>query len=447
MEYRQAAISFLKQTKCTCPEEEQGKTVYQLQKYLDPSADRLIADRRRKEFEHNRRRQPVNKVVIAPAFSPLSFPIHGVQVSPLQRILLPGLQVHIELEQYMVSFEASLGSFDSLVNETCTKGSQINGRGQKSLTISTTSLMALNCILGNITYTSFFYSINIIDIVKVTLGEFVVQIPVSIQQPAIVRLFDPGQEMKISNLVTITTKTFLRYDKLHILIKSIRQYYPDIKIIVADDSEFPEKIKEANVEQYIMPYGKGWFAGRNLAVSQVTTKYFLWVDDDFLFTKDTRIETMVDVLEKTDLDLVGGSVAGNHFSFKLSLEEGDEDGDCLHWREGSYHEIPGFPNCVLTDGVVNFFLAMKDSVMSVGFDPKLQRVAHTEFFIDALGRLRVGSCPHVIIGHQKKTNFNNQAMAEESKKYDSFRENTKEQVQIKLELLYFKNRLRCFAKH
>ncbi|PIO35980.1 hypothetical protein AB205_0053530, partial [Aquarana catesbeiana] len=108
----------------------------------------------------------------------------------------------------------------------------------------------------------------------------------------------------ISSLVTITTKTFLRYDKLRELLRSIRLYYPDIKVIVADDNEKPEKIEDPNVDQYIMPYAKGWFAGRNLAVSQVTTKYFLWVDDDFLFTDKTKIEKLVDVLEKTDLDMV-----------------------------------------------------------------------------------------------------------------------------------------------
>lgn len=50
---------------------------------------------------------------------------------------------------------------------------------------------------------------------------------------------------------------------------------------------------------------QGWFAGRNLAVSQVTTKYVLWVDDDFIFTARTQLERLVDVLERTPLDLVG----------------------------------------------------------------------------------------------------------------------------------------------
>lgn len=40
-------------------------------------------------------------------------------------------------------------------------------------------------------------------------------------------------------------------------------------------------------------------------MSQVTTKYVLWVDDDFVFTARTRLEKLVDVLERTPLDLVG----------------------------------------------------------------------------------------------------------------------------------------------
>ena len=53
---------------------------------------------------------------------------------------------------------------------------------------------------------------------------------------------------------------------------------------------------------------QGWFAGRNLAISQVTTKYFLWVDDDFQFTKWTNIEEMVRVMEANpELDVVSQS--------------------------------------------------------------------------------------------------------------------------------------------
>lgn len=233
----------------------------------------------------------------------------------------------------------------------------------------------------------------------------------------------------------MATKTFLRYDKLQDLINSIRRYYPTITIVIADDSENPKSISGPNIEHYIMPFGKvgtgtslivellltvepdvscslvlqGWFAGRNLAVSQVTTKYLLWVDDDFIFTADTKLEKLVDVLERTTLDLVSHSSGGSLFEYyffyysltcvpsapvqvggavrevtgytstyrqTISIEPGEDDGDCLHTRRGFHHVIQGFPNCVVTDGVINFFLARTDKVQQVGFDPRLARVAH-----------------------------------------------------------------------
>lgn len=57
----------------------------------------------------------------------------------------------------------------------------------------------------------------------------------------------------INSQVTIVTKTFLRYKELNVLIQSIRKFYPNIKIIVADDSLTPEKVTGNNVEHYIMP--------------------------------------------------------------------------------------------------------------------------------------------------------------------------------------------------
>ncbi|XP_073463931.1 beta-1,4 N-acetylgalactosaminyltransferase 2-like isoform X3 [Aquarana catesbeiana] len=437
-----------KKSACSCQSLSKGGVqVHQLKDYLPADDLKSASERRKKEYEHYKKREQTNKIILAPSNSPLRYPIHGVQVIPLNTILLPGLQIDAFLPKYTVALEASLGTFDIQVNISGIPGVQINGRGEKHLDIITDDIRVLNLILANTTYTSTLYSIDSLDIVTFSMDRYLAHIPVSIRQPPIVHLHDPGRDGNISSLVTITTKTFLRYDKLRELIKSIRLYYPNIKVIVADDNEKPEKIEDPNVEQYIMPFAKGWFAGRNLAVSQVTTKYFLWVDDDFLFTENTKIEKLVDVLEGTDLDMVGGSVAGSHFSFKLIWEEGDDEGDCLHWQGGGYHPIEGFPNCVLTGGVVNFFLAHTERVLGVGFDPKLYRVAHTEFFIDGLGRLRVGSCSHVTVGHQKKEKPKDENLLKQSQKYDSFRQNTAQQRRTKLALLYFKNWLSCYTRH
>lgn len=67
---------------------------------------------------------------------------------------------------------------------------------------------------------------------------------------------------------------------------------------------------------------------------------------------------------------------GNAFQFRLLLEH-SEKGGCLHQRWGGFRALDGFPRCVVTSGVVNFFLAHTEQLRRVGFDPRLQRVAHS----------------------------------------------------------------------
>ncbi|XP_069089611.1 beta-1,4 N-acetylgalactosaminyltransferase 2 [Pleurodeles waltl] len=440
-----SGIRMFPKNSCKC-EDQQGLHVDRFQNAVQPDQLESVKQRRKKEYEHfkKRYRSSPREVLIAQPNSPLSYPVHGVELVPLSTILLPGLGVHVEKKQlFQVTLTASRGAFNTLADVS---DDVVHGRGEKEMTISSPHQKLVNFILQHTTYTSTVYHIDAVDTVSFRMGPYAARFPVLIRQPRLPWLHDPGAERNINSLVTIVTKTFLRYQKLNNLLKSIHKYYPNITIIVADDNDQPEKIQEPNVEQYFMPFAKGWFAGRNLAVSQVTTKYFLWVDDDFIFNEKTKLEQLVDVLESTNLDLVGGNVDGNFFSFRLLYEEGDEDGDCVHWRGGSYGPIEGFPNCVLSGGVVNFFMAHTVRVQSVGFDPKLARVAHTEFFIDGMGSLIIGSCKDVTVGHQRRDDPVDPSRVENMKRYGGFRANTGDQVSFKLQLHYFKNRLKCYTK-
>ncbi|XP_063158079.1 beta-1,4 N-acetylgalactosaminyltransferase 2 [Candoia aspera] len=429
---------------CKCSQSSK-LTVYQLENYIDKDKLESIRQRREKEFKHYQRRHPSERkeVLIAQPNIPLSYPIQGAEVMPLHTIVIPGLGFHgASKETLKVILQASFGNLNTLADVS---EEVVQGRGTKELIITTSHLKLLNHILEHATYTSTKYILDAMDMVNFTIGTYLVRFPVTIRQLHLPKLFDPGADNSIRNMVTITIKAFLRYHKLRILLKSVKQYYPDITIIVADDSEHPEKIEEENVQHFIMPFGKGWFAGRNLAISQVTTKYYLWLDDDFIFTEKTKIEKLVDVLENSNLDVVGGSVAGNEFKFKIFYEEG-EDSSCLHLRSGFYHRLEGFPNCVVTSGVVNFFLSHTEKSRRVGFDPKLQRVAHLEYFMDGLGSLRVGSCSDVIVGHQSHQTSTNVQEANVERMYHRFRVPTEKEVKFKLGLHYFKNRMKCYTK-
>ncbi|XP_043531057.1 beta-1,4 N-acetylgalactosaminyltransferase 2-like [Chiloscyllium plagiosum] len=275
-----------------------------LTKSYDPKDLLTIQKRRKQQYEQHRKRidSPLKKVIIAQPNSPLSYPIHGVEIMPLQSIVIPGLGVFtFGRQNYTVKLTATQGIFNTIAE---VPNGVLKGLGEKELILKSPNLEFINAVLKYITYTSTVYHINTVDIVSFQFEEHVAEFPIIIRQPPMPRLFDPGPDSDINSLVTITTKTFLRYHKLRILIDSIRSFYPNMTIIIADDSEVPEKIEGPHIEQYIMPFAKGWFAGRNLAASQVTTKYLLWVDEDFLFTKQTKVEKLLEVLENTNLDLV-----------------------------------------------------------------------------------------------------------------------------------------------
>uniref|UniRef100_A0A8C5D1G9 Glycosyltransferase 2-like domain-containing protein n=1 Tax=Gadus morhua TaxID=8049 RepID=A0A8C5D1G9_GADMO len=356
---------------CTCPAKS-----FDLAGSI-PTANRAdIQKRRAEEYKKHQARTSsiLNTLLFAQSNSPLQYPIQGFTVRPLVPTLIPG---------------------------------------------------TVRCTSFSLLFQSVHFSFEHHEAV----------FPIAIRQPSVPVLFDMGTN--VSDQVTITTKTFMRYKELKVLIRSLRQFYKDVVLVVADDSFTPENITEENVLQYVMPGGQGWFAGRTLAVSQVTTKYFLWVDDDFLFTEKTKIEDLVEVMEATpELDVVGGSVTGNQFYFSIAYEEGDGvTGGCMDRKPNiKFQSLPNYPQCSIVNGVVNFFLARTDAVNRVRFDPKLKRVAHSEFFMDGLGQLMVASCGHVSIGHQPKG---------ANAQYGRFRHPGKDDVQFKLQLHYYKNHLQC----
>lgn len=354
-----------------------------------------------------------------------------------------------------MNLTASLGTWDVAGEVT---GVTVTGEGQPDLTLASPGLDRLNRQLQLVTYSSQSYQANTADTVRFSTEGHEVAFTIRIRHPPNPRLYSPGSlpqgaQYNLSALVTIATKTFLRYNRLRALIASIRRFYPTVTVVIADDSDKPESISGLHIEHYLMPFGKGWFAGRNLAISQVTTKYVLWVDDDFIFTARTRLERLVDVLERTPLDLVGGAVreiSGFATTYRqlLSVESGAPGrGNCLRQRRGFHHELVGFPGCVVTDGVVNFFLARTDKVREVGFDPRLSRVAHLEFFLDGLGSLRVGSCSDVIVDHASKLKLpwtSKDAGAETYARY-RYPGSLDESQVAKHRLLFFKHRLQCMT--
>jgi len=157
-----------------------------------------------------------------------------------------------------------------------------------------------------------------------------------------------------------------------------------------------------------MPAEEGWFAGRALAISQVRTPYFVWVDDDTAFNKETNIAEMLKIAEKTGYDIIGGGLGSKarrewqHYDrFDIPYSE---KGFCYN-RVRPKYDIPltGYEGkCFVVDVTANFYLARTATAGAIRMDPQFEQKAHREFFIDALGKLRIAYCNMLVVGHRQE---------------------------------------------
>uniref|UniRef100_A0A2K5ZDE1 Beta-1,4-N-acetyl-galactosaminyltransferase 1 n=1 Tax=Mandrillus leucophaeus TaxID=9568 RepID=A0A2K5ZDE1_MANLE len=234
---KEQVVRLLAWNNCSCessggglplPFQKQVRAI-DLTKAFDPAELSAASATREQEFQAflSRSQSPADQLLIAPANSPLQYPLQGVEVQPLRSILVPGLSLQAASGQevYQVNLTASLGTWDVAGEVT---GVTLIGEGQADLTLVSPGLDQLNRQLQLVTYSSRSYQTNTAD----------------------------TAQYNISALVTIATKTFLRYDRLRALITSIRRFYPTVTVIIADDSDKPERVSGPYVEHYLMPFGK-----------------------------------------------------------------------------------------------------------------------------------------------------------------------------------------------
>lgn len=187
----------------------------------------------------------------------------------------------------------------------------------------------------------------------------------------------------INRDLTAIVKTFERPETLGRLIASIKSKYPDLHIIVVDDSRHPQKVD--GVETIILPYDQGVTVGRNEALSRVKTKYFLQLDDDFVFYRHTKLGKALSVFDNNpQIDIMGGDVVDLPFftSVDYSKLRVFPTGARATMPTGS--RIAGLP---VYDIVAQYFLGRTDRVRLVGWDPNLKKLDHTDFFSRGKGVL------------------------------------------------------------
>ena len=185
--------------------------------------------------------------------------------------------------------------------------------------------------------------------------------------------------MNLNQQVTAVIKTFERPYKLLDLVASIRRYYPLLPIVIVDDSAKKLSSRWDKKTKYVpVAYDVGLSKGRNIVLREVKTPYSLLLDDDFIFTADTKLALLVDVLENHHFDLVAGEVIDYGTTPRLFSGEMKILKDKLHLifhPRGKHAEV--YPKL---DFVINFFLAKTKILRKFPWDKDLKIREHEVFF-------------------------------------------------------------------
>lgn len=185
----------------------------------------------------------------------------------------------------------------------------------------------------------------------------------------------------LKSLVTFCVTTFKRPDALARLLGSIQQYYPDVRVVTVDT--------KGNLS---------W--GRNHAVRQVTTPYLMILEDDFVFTEETNVRLLLQILqEDKELGMIGGAVNGCHTAYNFDeFRFGLSQVPANTIRKNKFDQE--YAVCDYTD---NFGLFRKEVFADYQWDEELEIHEHINFFysLSKSRKWRVGVAKNVSVRHER----------------------------------------------
>jgi glycosyltransferase involved in cell wall biosynthesis len=224
--------------------------------------------------------------------------------------------------------------------------------------------------------------------------------------------------------ITVVVKTFERPDALRRLVTSIRRLYPNVAVLVVDDSAEALEPVPAGITRYLYePYDTlGAAGGRNAGLREAATPYVLCCDDDMVFERRTDLGRMLYALESTRFDIVSslwldhdpwtGICRGpRRFEGTLDVED-----DILVHRlgatRGTLDRLPVF------DIVHQFFLASRERLGEEPWDAELNLSEHYELFLSLEERgLRSTRLPDVVVEHRQELPEGYQEVREDTGRY------------------------------
>lgn len=190
----------------------------------------------------------------------------------------------------------------------------------------------------------------------------------------------------INKELTLIIKTFERPKSLKRLLKSINKFYKNIKVIIIDDSK--NKLNEKkltsihkNINYNYIGFNKGVSYGRNKGIELSNTKYVMILDDDMVFTKNTNLYKLYEIIDKYKFDIVGIDLI-DYGLFRRKFE------GIYTKRENKIYALFGVEykkedNFKLYDFVHNSFISTKEFLIKNRWDDNFKTYPeHDDFFIN-----------------------------------------------------------------
>lgn len=133
--------------------------------------------------------------------------------------------------------------------------------------------------------------------------------------------------MRNTSKLALAFATIERPHAVQRLIRSVRKYYPDLPIYVADQSKRIEPMtafyEQMRVNLLRMPYDAGVCASRNRLAACIEEPYFVLCDDDFLFSVEIDFGDALKILERhSEIGVVGGRL----------IDLGDDFAEIRRWE-------------------------------------------------------------------------------------------------------------------
>lgn len=230
----------------------------------------------------------------------------------------------------------------------------------------------------------------------------------------------------MKNLTAIIV-SFLRPQYTIDCVKSLREEYPQIKIIVGEQiKDKPTYDLKYNCKKYDakyieLPFDCGVGNSRNLLIKEVDTEFVLIGDDDFLYDKNAKVEKMFKFMQNTNFDLIGGRIIEDNKvkNYQGIIEINDKfirtkpipDNENVEMEEMAsglkYQQV---------DLTFNFFVIRTATALKYPWDPNI-KVAweHHHFFVNLKKNdCKVAYSPEPIVKHK----FQNYPRTQE---YQNFR--------------------------